>query len=458
MSLRMRLTLIVLSPLLAMATLIGFWQVNDARRTAGEVFDRSLLSAALAVSSDVAFSDGDALSIRTRELLANTSGGVVFYHVYAPDGVIVAGYATPPVGIPQAGVREAEPQHFNATYLGQSVRGVRLQTHTQIDGFSGVFTTTVWQDDSVRDAFVTDLVIRSFAVSSGLILCVALVVWFGIRLGLRPLLDLQEAIEKRSSNELSPIKRPVPEEVGGIVETLNRLFDQVSQSLSAQSEFISNAAHQLRNPIAGVLSLAEAVHTAPSAAETRTRSAEMLAAAQECAALSQKLLTLERAKAESRQVFHECFDLAAYLTDWVSSFRKTIATPIVLKIEPPLGDIEGDPTMLREALLNLVDNAQRHGGSELTRIDIVAERRNGGLRLSVSDDGQGIPSEQIPLAVERFSQLSNASGSGLGIPIVEAVATGHGGAMEITAKTPGLEVALLLPTSQPLSSGSAPSR
>ena len=63
----------------------------------GQRFDRSLLSTALAVSRDVAVSGGDALSRGDRDLLRDTSGGAVFYHVYAPDGVFVTGYATPPV-------------------------------------------------------------------------------------------------------------------------------------------------------------------------------------------------------------------------------------------------------------------------------------------------------------------------------------------------------------------------
>ena len=263
LSLQARLTLITLGPLLIIAAVAGGWGVNQARLTATDVFNRSLLSAALAVSRDVSLSGGDALSPQTREILADTSGGQVFYHVYAPDGVIVAGYATPPVGIPATATELSGASYFTATYLDRPVSGVRLQTLTDIDGFSGIFTTTVWQDTAVRAVFVQDLVLRSLVTIASLILSVALVVWFGVRLGLRPLNDLEQAIEQRSSDELSPIRRAVPIEVRGVVDTLNRLFTQVSQSMSAQADFVSNAAHQIRNPIAGVLSLAEAVHRAP---------------------------------------------------------------------------------------------------------------------------------------------------------------------------------------------------
>ena len=188
-SLRGRLTAIILCPLLVVAAVVGVWQLSNARQTATDVFDKSLLAAALAVANDVAISGGDALSTRTRDILSDTSGGQVFYHVYAPDGVIVAGYATPPVGIPKPSDEATAPNYFETSYLGRPVHGVRLQTLTQIEGFSGIFTTTVWQEASVRNSFVRDLLLRSLIAISGLIAAVALIVWFGVRIGLRPLTD-----------------------------------------------------------------------------------------------------------------------------------------------------------------------------------------------------------------------------------------------------------------------------
>ncbi len=450
-SLRVRLTAIILLPLMTIAVIAGLWQLNNARRTAAEVFDRSLLSAALAVANDVAISGGDALSARTRDILASTSGGQVFYHVYAPDGVIVAGYATPPVGIPRHQAEAARPTYFDAVYLGRDVSGVRLQNRTEIDGFAGIFTTTVWQDSGVRSAFVRDLVLRSFITISGLIAALALIVWFGVRLGLRPLLDLEHAIEARSGDELSPIRRAVPEEVEGIVRTLNRLFDQVSRSMTAQSEFIANAAHQLRNPIAGVLSLAEAVNNAPDGVAAKERAKDLLAAARETADLSQKLLLLERAKAISPQSVHEILSLAEALPDWIASFRSTApeGATVNLTIADGLGPVQGDPTMLREAVLNLLHNARQHGGPEMNAIDIDVSQNTGMVTISVQDNGQGIPRTDLPKALERFTQVSDTSSSGLGLSIVQAVAEGHSGSFEITTGDPGVRAFLRLPLRSP---------
>ncbi|MEM8630907.1 MAG: sensor histidine kinase [Pseudomonadota bacterium] len=446
-SLRARLTLIILLPLLAIAVLVGFWQLDTARATAADVFDRQLLSAALAVSNDVTLSGGDALSPRTEELLENTSGGRVFYHVYAPDGVIVAGYATPPVGIPSAGAEESGPTQFEATYLGRDVSGVRLQNRAEIDGFSGVFTTTVWQDTTVRDAFVGQLAGRSLAASAALIASVALIVWFGVNLGLRPLLDLQDAIEARSSDDLGAIRRPVPKEVEGIVGRLNGLFDQVTRSMAAQNEFISNAAHQLRNPIAGVLALAEAVRKAPDHGEAIARSDDLLAAAQNTAELTQQLLTLERAKSLSPTRLQERVDLAEVIAGWMPSLQAAAGpdTHVRFVTDGRNGTLAVDATMLREALLNLVDNAKRHGGPGMTEVEIALRNAGDHVDIIVSDNGAGIAPENLETATRRFSQVSPAEGSGLGLPIVAAVVEAHGGRVNVVPGHPGLVVRLSLP-------------
>jgi len=215
-SLRARLTVLILVPLLLTVFALAFWAAGDAQQRAADRFDRSLLVTALGISRDTAFTGGDALSRETRDLLADTSGGPVFYHVYAPDGVFVTGYATPPVpplDVDPRGVFS----YFDAMYQGQSVRAVRFSDLMTIDGLSGEFTFTVWQDLSLRDGFVQSLSQRTYVVMMTLVLAVAFIVWFGVRLGIAPLLDLEDAIAQGASGDLSPIQRQIPVEVRGIV-------------------------------------------------------------------------------------------------------------------------------------------------------------------------------------------------------------------------------------------------
>jgi len=440
LSLRARLTVIILLPVMTIAVLAALWQMVGARDSATRLFDNALLSAALAVAKDVAISGGDALSPTTRDILASTSGGTVFYHVYAPDGVIIAGYATPPVGIPNTVGEGAQPTFFEAVYLGRDVSGVRLRTQTEIEGFSGLFTTTVWQDTDVRAAFVRDLLMRYIYVSFSLIGALGIVVWFGVRIGLRPLLELEQAIGQRTSDELSPIKRAVPEEVAGIVSTLNRLFGQVTHAMTAQADFIANAAHQLRNPISGIQSLAEAVESAhtPEAAKTRTK--DLLEAVRKTTELTEQLLLHERVQTKSTKRPIARDDLMELLEAWASEFAALVPPGVDFKHDMAEIDqnISIDQTMLHEALRNLVTNAVIHGGSDLTSIKFGARESGEQLILWVVDNGKGIPSDRLIDAKTRFVQVGENEGSGLGLSIANTVAKAHGGSLTLNDAEPGL--------------------
>ncbi len=447
-SLRLRLTLIILGPLLTISIAVGLWQIRDARDTAAYVFDRSLLFTALAVASDIAQSDGDALSIETRDRLADTSGGPVFYHAFAPDGIYVTGYATPPVPVGLTHLPEGDLVFYDALYHGHTVRAVRIQDITTVGVISGVFTYTVWQDVALRDAFVRDLVTRSFVVILVLIGTVALVVWFGVSLGLRPLLDLEDAISKRSSDDLSPIQRPVPPEARGLVRRLNILFSQVEAALVTQTNLISNAAHQLRNPLAGVLAMAEAVNSAPDAATAQARSGELLEAARRASDLANKLLTLERVRAAPPQTLNRAVDLSQLVAGVADDHRTAAAARDVrLSTSLPPGPVfaVADAVMLREAVANLTDNALRHGGKALTQVQISLRQDDDATVIEVADDGTGLNENDVDRVLARFGQAQAGEGSGLGLSIADAVATRHGGALSLDTARQGLRVIFRLP-------------
>ncbi len=453
-SLRLRLVLIILLPLLLIATVVGGWAVHDAQQRATDRFDRSLLSTALAISRDVAVSGGDALSPETDALLRDTSGGKVFYHVYAPDGVFVTGYATPPVPVPSPDMVESGHAYFDATYMDRSVRVLRFVDAMQIEGLSGLFTFTVWQNTGLRDAFVQDLSWRTFRIIASLIVAVAFVVWFGVRLGLRPLNDLEAAIGRRTSNELNPITRSVPHETKGIVDTLNGLLRQVSRSMKEKDEFISNAAHQIRNPIAGIVAMSEAVQSASSIEDVRDRTTELRVASLRASDLVDKLIALERISGTGSPSEVRQTDLNALVRDLFTARGAShpasagLGVDIQMSLPREPCSVLGDPTMICEAIANLVDNAVVHGGPRLSKVKVSVRKQPGGAEVVVEDDGVGIAEEHVERARARFGQVSPSSGSGLGLAIADAVAARHGGRLVMSPLSTGLRVALVLPDGQ----------
>lgn len=450
-SLRVRLTVVILLPLLLIVAGVSYWAVRDAELRAADRFDRSLLVTALGISRDTAFTGGNAVSEGTRDLLRDTSGGPVFYHVYAPDGVFVTGYATPP-GTP-GGFRNVEAPHtfYDATYLGRPVRAVRFTDRMTIDGLTGPFTFTVWQDTAVRDGFVQSLSRRTGIVLAILLVSVSVIVWFGIRLGLAPLLGLEEAIARRSAKDLRPIARPIPFEVQGIVGRLNALLSDLSAEMRAREELISNAAHQLRNPIAGILALSEAVASAKSHEEARVRSDDLLIAARQASRLAHDLLTLERAQVVRDSDRYPPFDARDVCQQVAASFEKSAADQGVgLSVELPDEPchVQMDQTLFAEALKNLIANALDHGGPGLSCIEVGLEHTRACLQLAVRDDGKGIDHAHHGVALERFGQVAPSKGSGLGLPIANVVAERAGGQLELCSGGKGLTVLISLPASQ----------
>ena len=432
LSLRARLTLLILGPLIVIALLVGTWAYSDAQANAAERFDRSLLSTALAISRDIAVSGGDIPSQETRDLLRDTSGGGVFYHVYAPDGVFVTGYATPPISPTQV-TSDVTQIYYDAVYQGAPVRALRFTQSTSIDGLTGQFTFTVWQNTTVRDGFVRTRTGPVFLIITSMIGALAIFVWFGVSRGLAPLIDLEDAIASRSAADLTPIKRSIPTEVTGIVGRFNDLVGELSRTLDAKNAFISDAAHQLRNPIAGVLSLAESVNSAKSFKTAKERSEDLLEAAREAGQLANNLLTLERAQAPRPHDEVDDFDPAPILNDLVQKAhilaQKNGIGFTVHRLDSDVR-LKGDPIMFGQAILNLITNAILHGGPTLSEVYLNSRTVDGHFEVTVLDDGKGISPKDFGSALGRFSQIGPSAGSGLGLPIAAAVADAMGGTIK----------------------------
>lgn len=446
-SLRQRLFALILTPLVLMAILLGYWRYTVAYDTAADLFDRSLLSAGLAIARDVAFSDGDALSQSTRDLISDASGGEVFYHATGPGGIYVTGYAYPPTDGGRS-VDPYRPTFSEATYRGEPVRVLRLTERQTIGNLSGDATVTIWQRTADRNAIVYALALRAVALILGLLVTLALVVWYGVELGLRPLLDLEEAIEARSPDDLSRIKRAVPAETRGIVQTLNRLFGQVEASISAHQAFISDASHQLRNPVAAVQSMAEAARDAYSDTERLNRLDELVQAARSAARITEQLLSLDRLRQGARDSHVELFDLGDLVTETCSDLAPSVLASgldFELMAEAAPLTVRADRFFVAETLKNLIDNAEKHGGESLSRIVVRTACEDGMATVTVEDDGRGLSPDLANVAFSRFSQVEPSGGSGLGLAIAASVADRHAGALRINPSNAGASLTLALP-------------
>lgn len=448
-SLRVRLLVLILVPLVIISLLAGYWRYTAARATSEELFDRTLVAVTMAIARDVAIAEGDLLSPVTRDLLNDASGGTLFYHVNGPDGVFVTGYGYPPASPPEVRAQVSYPVLFDSTYRSRSVRVARLTEYLTAAGISGFATVTVWQNKAGRDALARQMGTRAAFLICTLILTVAAVVWFGINLGLKPLKNLQDAISIRSSNDLNVIRRGVPMEVSGIVRTLNDLFGEVSRAMASRDAFISDAAHQLRNPVASILALATAARDAKTDQDRKKRTEELVDAARYASRLTQQLLSYERAKGlTDRQNFAKTA-VGDLLRDVCAKNTKAImdrGAELVFDDRSNGVSAELEPVLFSEAVQNLIDNALRHGGPSLSYVKIEVMAEAGQVLVSIENDGVGLNADELGLAFERFGQVRGGDGTGLGLPIVREIMHQHGGSVATRPQETGARFVLRLKT------------
>jgi two-component system sensor histidine kinase TctE len=257
-----------------------------------------------------------------------------------------------------------------------------------------------------------------------------MLVWFGLTRGLAPLVSLREMIRRRRPDDLSPIDpRAAPEELEPLLNAFNELLQRMQQNLAAQRRFISEAAHQMKTPLAGLRTQAELALREPSAEDLRSSLRQIAASTERATHLINQLLSLARAEHQATDLAaFEAVNLAALAGEVLRDFVPlALARGIDLGLEPePAGEVIGLPLLLRELLRNIVDNAIRYtpdGGTVTVRV-----RGEGKMViLETEDTGSGIPEGERYLVFERFYRVlgTRVDGTGLGLAIVREIAAQH---------------------------------
>ena len=360
-------------------------------------------------------------------VLRADSNDQIFYAVRDENGRLVAGDST----VPKGEAEDREIVHFwNTTREGAPIRAAMLYARVGEHSVSVVAAETMRK----RDSAARDALVSSLAPTILLIVAAFAAVLFGVRRGLEPVARLGEMLRERSSRDLQPMREDtLAEELQPLVHSLNEMFARLDASQAAQARFIANAAHQLRTPIAGLVSQLELARGGGPEARTHLEHARQ--ASLRLARLAQQILSLAAADpiANASTVRQPC-DLAEVVRGHAEQWLRA-ANGAELEFELQPARIRGNPVLLGELASNLVDNATRYGG---TTVKIATGEREDGAWLEVQDNGRGIPPEARERIFERFHRLepSTTEGSGLGLAIVSEIAQRHGGEVRVD-DTPG---------------------
>ncbi|OHV86815.1 sensor histidine kinase [Mesorhizobium sp. ORS 3428] len=444
-SLRLQLLAWVVLPLAGLATVNLWTSHGNALATADLVTDRMLVGSARAIAEQVAMDDGvlyATIPPAALEMFDTGDRDRVYYRVETAGGQLLTGYPD----LPKATQRDS----IEASYRDHRLRLLTLSQAVIGAGADSPIKVTVGVTLAGHDAMVKRLWLNAFAQQLALVAIAGLFVLLGLRRGLAPLIRLRDAVRSPSRSELEPVEVPgAQSEIRPLIDALNAYMQRVRAQMAAQRRFIANAAHQLRTPLA-LLSTQASYALRETAADQRQEALVALQASSgRLARLAEQLLTLSRAEPGSRRPRADRIDLTEAARQVLETHApRAIERNIDLGLEEagPVPVI-GDGTMLREMIVNLVDNALRYsnpGGSVTVKLAAVGSE----AQLTVTDDGPGIAPEEREHVFERFYRIAGASeeGSGLGLAIVREVIENAGGSVALgDAAGGGLKVEVRLP-------------
>ena len=455
-SLRRRLLLFLLVPMLALLLVdasVTYWV---ALHYSNRVHDSGLENdlSTLAQMFRLRRTSGE-LPEEAQFLLEYDPNGHNYYAVRSSQhGVISGNEALLRAAVPPP---DSVPQLYDANIGGKSLRAAELSLVSPIDA-QDILTISIAETLHDRLLRARQILLLTVPLQAALILGILVLVWLGVARGLRILEPLTRRIAARE-HELGPISGPdVPVEILPLTQTIDALFARLRAVLESQKNFVADAAHQLRTPLAGLSLHAERALSDPSPDTLKDALGHIHKLTQRTTRTAVQLLALTRASSPSReQRDYARVNLARLVPELVAErVHEALLADIDLGYHGPNATawIMGDADSLQELLDNLIDNALRYAGRG-ARVTVGVRRRDDdGVVLQIEDSGPGVPPELWSRLGERFFRVPGAGegGSGLGLAIVQQIASQHRAQLVYSASAEGgLRVSVQFPPPAKLS-------
>ena len=270
---------------------------------------------------------------------------------------------------------------------------------------------------------------RALAISVGILLLLALAMKSVIDWSLKPMARVNAAMAARSATDLEPLPDgDLPSEVRPLVESFNRLLARVDGAVRRERRFFSEAAHELRTPLAVLLAQAQVALGARTLVEARASLAQLVRGVERSTRLSQQLLDSARLDVEQHRGAQQPLDLAEVVALVVDDYgAMTAKKHQALTLDAGRATIVGNVDEIGILVGNLVDNAVRYTGRG-GRIAVRCARDGDVVRLEVCDDGPGVAPDDRERLFDRFFRVlgNNERGSGIGLSLVARIAASHG--------------------------------
>jgi two-component system, OmpR family, sensor histidine kinase TctE len=444
----------MLTPLLLLwpVSMVLTWVV--AQDVAGRPFDRALEYNVGALTQLVGYQQGRVtfnLPLPARELLRADDVDTVYYQVLGLRGELLSGERDlplpPETDVPSTDSVRLRNDHLRGTDIKvaytwarpnpASERLVLVQVAETLDKRSVLAT------EIIKGVMIPQFVILPLAI---------LLVWLALEQAVRPLARLERRIRARRPDDLSPLDiHEVPLEMVPVATSMNDLLARLKESMVSQKRFLADAAHQLKTPLAGLRMQAElALREGSNTDELKQSLRQIGRSSIRATHTVNQLLALARAESSGASMGQQNCDLARLTQEVVQEcVPHALDRRLDLGYEGPApGDpgvsLPGHPTLLKEMVRNLVDNAIHYTPSPPERPGVVTVRvlphASGQLlQVQVEDNGRGIPEAERDRVMQAFYRGlgEQADGSGLGLSIVHEIARQHQASVQIDDTHPG---------------------
>ncbi len=321
--------------------------------------------------------------------------------------------------------------------------------------YNGVVVGVVRMVTSLRQVHAQMVRIVAVTSSVGLVILfiMGLCASYFIRSVLDPVIRVTETAKRIAAGSYGvQMEKKSDDEMGELVDSINDMSMKIDQAERTQSEFISSVSHELRTPLTAINGWAETLYNGEvrDAADVKKGMAIIVSEAQRLTRMVEELLEFSRMETGRFNLSVEPIDILAELEDAVYTYREFFRRKglelAYTECEEELPIISGDPERLRQVFCNLLDNADKHGGSG-GQVEVSVGREEDQVAIRIRDHGPGVPEEELPFIKYKFYKgSSKARGSGIGLAVCDEIVNSHNGSLDIgNASGGGCVVTIRLP-------------
>lgn len=373
-------------------------------------------------------------------MLDSISDDKIYYRILV-NGETLTGYST--LSVNNKAINYERPYFEDGKFLGSQIRTVAVKRAMSVFGVSSNVVVAIAQTRSGFAKISSNILLIAAAIGSGFFILAIILVLLAAHNALQPLIAITRSVERRGPQDLRPVRSAVPVEVFPLIVALNRFIKRLDKSLKNAEEFIADAAHRIRTPMAMVQVNAEIALRTTRGGPGRKAIKEILMAAEETSRSAGQLLdhaTIAFRTENMKTELIEIDQLVEASVNQIAPIADMNDIDIQFKPQQQPTHCNVDSIMLQSALGNVLDNAIKYSPRDSV-IDVQAQRLNDWVQITVTDQGRGFGDLTPQSLTKRFARgnnVGNTLGSGLGLAIVIDVVKAHGGKIDITKNPEGV--------------------